>query len=797
MGLSYKFGSFRLTVIQAIPIILILSTLRMKDRVIKQIEPIALAISCFAQAVGILNLYLNFSDFSHPILFIQSYALGIIQQALIVLIFRFQHTLLIISFNIIFKTLVAVFLKTFDTLEDNLIGIIVPVALDLVFLLVTYFLEKSERKTHKDLDQFRRKAMSMSKNQTLQHLPQSLLVLSENAKNCLFTNESFKKTFYIPSLCPDFSFQHALKGLYIDKLNGPNMTERLNKVLVEDDDPTSSLLNFINKAVKEDLLNIQEPPLIVLAGQMHVSTDQRWFEVKITKSKFEDQNVILITFSDITYYRSIIVSQEAKQSNDKLLATVSHELKTPLHSMLTSLRFALQASSNPKATELINLCIKNSRLLFYTITSIINYQLAQENKLKAKTSRVELKTLIQEMEFLFGTQCNEKGILFNVKVANQVPQFIHTDKEILHQVLINLIANAVKFTFSGSITFSIKPDPSFEGNLIFQIEDTGVGIKLQDQSKLFKMSDVSTTESVNTHGAGLGLTISNSLVKLLNSKSHDSSINVQSEHGKGSIFSFSVCNNNEMKNEHSIEEDLIDFLEEIESPEIKINAYSYKAIEPSKVFDGTKSHVSSPINSLFDQEDFSLIQTKHVSPNVSGSSINRRRFASDNLTVTSSLRYKNKERSISIVITPPDSGTLKASIGAQLGTLTGWVLIVDDNAFNLMVAKKIVRETGCKVKTAMHGEDAIDKVKRHFQEENEFFKLIIMDCQMPVMDGYQATRILKEMMANNEIPSCSIVALTANDTEKDKQKCKECGMDDVLSKPLKEEDMYKVFDYLK
>jgi len=509
---------------------------------------------------------------------------------------------------------------------------------------------------------------------------------------------------------------------------------------------------------------------------------------------------LLITFNEITYYRSIIINQETKQNNEKILATVSHELKTPLHLILTSLRMALQISNNTKAIELISLCIKNSRLLSYTISSIIDYQLAQENKLQPKIGKIELKILIQEMEFLFQSQCSEKGINFSVKVANQVPQFIYTDKEILYQVLINLIGNAVKFTFSGGITMQIRPDASLEGHLIFEIEDTGVGIKSQDQSKLFRMSDVSTAESVNTHGAGLGLTISNSLVKALNAKSNENSITVKSEPGKGSIFSFSVFNNSDPKNgDHSIEEDLMDFLEEIGSPEIesKIHAYSYKAIEPSKIFDGTKSHVSSPIHSLFDQEDFSLIQTKQASYNLNSSSIKRRRFASDNLTVTGTFRHMNKERSISIVITPPDSGTLKARISAQLGTLSGWVLIVDDNAFNLMVAKKIVKETGCQVKTAMHGQDAIEKVKKHFEEEEEFFKLIIMDCQMPIMDGYQATSILKEMMTKNEIPTCAIVALTANDTEKDKLKCRECGMDDFLSKPLKEEDMYKVFDYLK
>ena len=109
----------------------------------------------------------------------------------------------------------------------------------------------------------------------------------------------------------------------------------------------------------------------------------------------------------------------------------------------------------------------------------------------------------------------------------------------------------------------------------------------------------------------------------------------------------------------------------------------------------------------------------------------------------------------------------------------------------------MLQDLDFQVKTAIHGEDAIQKAKEQAESEKEFFKLILMDCQMPIMDGYDATLALKEMMKKKEIPSCLIIALTANDGAGDIKKCKDSGMDDVLSKPLKDQGLERLKNYLK
>lgn len=120
------------------------------------------------------------------------------------------------------------------------------------------------------------------------------------------------------------------------------------------------------------------------------------------------------------------------------------------------------------------------------------------------------------------------------------------------------------------------------------------------------------------------------------------------------------------------------------------------------------------------------------------------------------------------------------------------VLVVDDNSFNILVAKSLLVKNGFIVTSAFNGEDAIKKARN--QDQTEFFKIILMDCQMPIMDGFQATKILVEMMDNGEIPRTPIVALTANDSKKDQEKCTKSGMSGFLSKPLKEEDLHKLLD---
>ncbi len=116
-------------------------------------------------------------------------------------------------------------------------------------------------------------------------------------------------------------------------------------------------------------------------------------------------------------------------------------------------------------------------------------------------------------------------------------------------------------------------------------------------------------------------------------------------------------------------------------------------------------------------------------------------------------------------------------------------MVVDDNLFNIMVARHFLEGRNFGVKTALHGEEAIQVIQEHIKMGLQPFEIILMDCQMPIMDGFECTRRLIKMMRSQELPKIPIYALTANDTEDDKKKCLACGMDGVISKPLKEEDL--------
>jgi len=314
-----------------------------------------------------------------------------------------------------------------------------------------------------------------------------------------------------------------------------------------------------------------------------------------------------------------------------------------------------------------------------------------------------------------------------------------------------------------------------------------MGLTENDQKKIFRMYGrlEEDGDKTSVHGIGLGLTVSNHIVKLLNGDgSETAGINCFSEAEKGSVFSFSIINRLIYLRKEIQEEDVSSFLDQFEDLEIgtKLTPYTQRKPEPSyltRELSRGASYLLMPPSDL--EEHFVGGSTRATTNLLSGTNI----MSSHTGTPLMSSQRKY-QKSLTVACSPSKS---KESFG--------WVLIVDDNPLNLLIAKKLVEDTGCQTVTAVHGQDAIKKAKEHHQEGKEFFKLILMDCQMPVMDGYDATKALRERMASGEIPNCSIVALTANDSEEDIKKCRESGMDDVLSKPLKRDCLKKMLEYLK
>jgi len=386
--------------------------------------------------------------------------------------------------------------------------------------------------------------------------------------------------------------------------------------------------------------------------------------------------------------------------------------------------------------------------------------------------------MLKDTVSLFEFVASQKGLYLNLKIKDDVENFIKTDENRLRQILINLIGNAIKFTFHGGVEISIEKDPSASAHLRLSVRDTGIGIKQSQQKNLFKIyGNLEDTNDVSKNGAGLGLTICNTLANALLSTKDEEKIHMESKPGVGTMFWFLIPKEipkpvsligfeNDGKREAlktcnsspSIEELLEDCDEKIEPNIFKFQVRSHTLGKTG----GSKIKECTP-------QCHSFPQSFEEIPSNNSSDFQKFLFGQH---IKSSKSF-GAERRLSNEINMPHKGL---------------VLIVDDNPFNLMVAKNVLVNLGYDVETAASGEEAL-RVSRSLSEKKRPLKFILMDIQMPVMDGYETTRQLKKMMAKNEIEETPILALSANDQDQDIKNSLESGMVAHITKPLEKDKL--------
>ena len=333
-----------------------------------------------------------------------------------------------------------------------------------------------------------------------------------------------------------------------------------------------------------------------------------------------------------------------------------------------------------------------------------------------------------------------------------------TDHNRLKQIVLNLLSNAIKFTLEGKIKITAKLDyiekqssspdllaPGMRKRLQISVEDTGIGMSPEDQAKLFHAFEkigLGDRAAINSTGVGLGLVISNNLVKMLNHPdTDDNQIKVESEKDVGTKFSFTILEQEEsglftIKNCH--DENYTRLMEEQSQKHEELLA-----------------------------TDAELLGFKAIYFRTSFSSKQDREQAKVGSLINKISKYE--------VCTCPS------------------LLIVDDDIFNVTALETILKTLGYSCHTAFNGKQAIEKIVERSKNQkcgqNCFgcYRAIFMDCSMPIMDGFEASRIIKGMMARKEIPDVPIVACTAFVQEKEKQRAQEAGMEFHLVKPLTQE----------
>jgi len=498
-----------------------------------------------------------------------------------------------------------------------------------------------------------------------------------------------------------------------------------------------------------------------------------------------------------------------------------------------------QSSLTPEQLQRVNVAQSSGQSLLSLINDILDFSKIEANKLDLEIIDFNLHSMLEEFADVMAYTAQAKGLEF-VLDANQIEEsMVRGDPSRLRQILTNLVGNAIKFTSQGEIVIRAKVETSDEQDLqlCITVSDTGIGIpeeKLTSLFESFSQVDASTTREYG--GTGLGLTIAKKLCELMNGK-----ISVESQKGKGSLFEFTILLGKSELSEQVVPQIEVDKLHilivddnatnrEVLRGQLEIWGASVTEAESAK-------HALSICEKIFsqngDQGFFDVALLDMQMPEMDGESLGKlliadQRFNQMKLIMMTSIASQGGEKKFtglgfSSYFSKPTSASdlfnalaVAANNGKTLENATplvihepllkkdelyNWpeetrILLVDDNHINQLVAQGVLSDFGLQADIANNGKEALASL---MQTHNTLpYTLILMDCQMPEMDGYEATRAIRSGDAGEQYKRIPILAMTANAMEGDKDKCLASGMNAYLSKPVNPEQLLnKLKQYLK
>ena len=507
---------------------------------------------------------------------------------------------------------------------------------------------------------------------------------------------------------------------------------------------------------------------------------------------------------------------EAEQSNiakSVFLATMSHEIRTPMNGVVGMASLLKQTSLTLEQKEYTDTIITSGESLLNVINDILDFSKIEAGKMELEQKDFTLRNVIEEVLDLFANKANKTGIDLIYQIDFKVPANIIGDSLRLRQVITNLVSNAIKFTQHGEIFIGVRL-LNVDGNkasLGFEVRDTGIGIPSDKLGRLFKsFSQVDSSTTRKYGGTGLGLVICEKLIALM-----QGSISVESEAGKGTRFSFNIIVDlsHEAQNEANLD------IATLQNRKILIvgdNFTSNSVIQSNlKQFKCLTTLVTSGKEALlvlFETLDFDLIIADMQMSDMDGMQLaSRIRQEHEKLPIVllGSLgddKPKGRLEDFCAIVNKPvkqnvfikqilrllkheDAPVLAEKTKDLLTTEFSKIyplniLIAEDNLTNQKLAERVLTKLGYKPEKALNGEEAL------FAQEKRSYDLILMDMQMPVMDGLEATGKIRLLPGKQPI----ILATTANAMSEDRKMCLDAGMDDYISKPLKVEELVKIIE---
>jgi CheY-like chemotaxis protein/HPt (histidine-containing phosphotransfer) domain-containing protein/two-component sensor histidine kinase len=491
---------------------------------------------------------------------------------------------------------------------------------------------------------------------------------------------------------------------------------------------------------------------------------------------------------------------------------MSHEIRTPLNGVLPLLELVLSTPLAPDQRDYLSTAYASARELLRIVDAILDYSKLDAERLELETTGLNLRELVSAVAQLMQRNAEAKGLRLGVTIDPNVRLAVRGDPVRLRQVLTNLVSNAIKFTERGGVQIQVskRSETRDHHEIVFAVRDSGIGIAPDVATKLFRpfsQADASTTRVFG--GTGLGLAICKRLVDLM--QGH---LGVKSEPGKGSLFWFSVPllkAVGDLQVRRSLDGIRALALIEDETMLRRLqNAGSTLGIELTPVRSladalaglrasanmgerwrhallfvevaAFKSVLATLVRNVL--KDASLSHVRILLSSHGGADLPqdpRLRVLSGNIaeeTLRTTLEPMFGVQEPGFPRTEPPPEALVEISPAADAPLRGHVLLVEDNAVNLRVAQRLLDMHGLDVTAVNDGREAVGRLER------ERYDLVLMDCLMPIMDGYMATRLWRERERASGSQRLPIVAMTANAMAGDRERCLASGMDDYISKPL-------------